>query len=435
MINKIIGLEDGEPPPLSIENNLLASNLINSNSLETNSLQNGILSINYLDKRDSKANEFFTISSTSDEFRNKYYPEASNNDWNSWQWQLKNRVHGLSKIEKIIKLSEDEKKAISLFENKFLVTMTPYYASLAKNSYIKKTVIPITKELIHSPEENFDPLGEDKDSPVPGIVHRYPDRVLLLVTKFCTSNCRYCTRSRIMRPNDKYRFKVNYWEKALNYIEQNKNIRDVLLSGGDPLIVVDNKIEYLLSRLRQIPHVEIIRIGTKAPVVLPQRITINLLRILKKYQPLYLSIHFTHPNEITPEVSQACNRLADYGIPLGSQTVLLAGINDNIKTMKTLFHNLLKIRVRPYYLYQCDPIVGSAHFRTPIEKGLEIINGLRGHTSGYAIPTFVIDAPDGGGKIPLLPNYVDSINENDIILKNYKGLLYKYPLNKKAKSK
>ena len=236
------------------------------------------------------------------------------------------------------------------------------------------------------------------------LVHRYPDRVLFLVTDFCSSYCRYCTRSHMIAGKGKSHASSD-WDEALKYIREHSEIRDVLLSGGDPLTLPDEKLRYLFSELRSIPHVEIIRIGTKVPVVLPQRITPALVRLLRKFHPLYISIHFTHPEEITPEVSQACNRLADAGIPMGSQTVLLKGINDDPGVFKTLMHELLKIRVRPYYLYQCDPVPGSAHFRTPVDKGIEIIRSLRGFTSGYAVPHFVIDAPGGGGKIPILPNY------------------------------
>jgi lysine 2,3-aminomutase len=263
---------------------------------------------------------------------------------------------------------------------------------------------------------------------IPGLVHRYPDRVLFLTTGFCSTYCRYCTRSRAVgETNGEYSFKVSYWEKAAQYIEANPNIRDCLLSGGDPLSIGDDKLEWLLKRLRSIKHLEFLRIGTKIPVVMPQRITKDLCRILKKYHPLWFSIHFTHPDELTPETEEACNRLADAGIPMGSQTVLLKGINDNIETMKPLMHGLLKLRVKPYYLYQCDPVSGSAHFRTSVESGLEIIRQLRGHTTGYAVPQFVVDAPGGGGKIPLLPDYVVGREGDDLLLTNFEGGIYRYP--------
>ncbi|MDH3964144.1 MAG: KamA family radical SAM protein, partial [Deltaproteobacteria bacterium] len=290
---------------------------------------------------------------------------------------------------------------------------------------LRRTVVPVGGEHLHSQGEAEDPLEEDHDSPVPGIVHRYPDRVLFFVTDFCSSYCRYCTRSRMVGHNKD--FKMEQWQRGIDYIKATPGVRDVLLSGGDPLTLPDEKLEWLLSRLRRIPHVELLRIGSKVPVVLPQRITAPLTRMLKRYHPIWMSIHFTHPDELTPESSQACERLADAGIPLGSQTVLLAGINDDVETMKRLVHGLLKIRVKPYYLYQCDPIWGSAHFRTPVEKGLEIIQGLRGHTSGYAVPTYAIDAPGGGGKIPLLTDYVVGREGDYLVLKNYEGRIFRYP--------
>ena len=311
------------------------------------------------------------------------------------------------------------------------VGITPYYASLLATDDpmhpLRRTVVPTMGEFNFTPEESIDPLGEDHHSPVPGLVHRYPDRVLFLVTGFCAAFCRYCTRSRVLGNTEDYRFDTTQWEHALRYIESNSEIRDVLLSGGDPLILSDDKLEWILSRLQQIPHVEFIRIGTKVPVVLPQRITPNLTRMLKKYHPLFISIHFTHPDELTPEVKQACARLADAGIPLGSQTVLLAGVNDDVETMKKLYHGLLKFRVRPYYLYQCDPIKGSKHFRTPVSKGLEIIKGLRGHTSGYAVPTFVIDTPNGGGKVPLLAGLCRMPEGDNLLLRNYEDKIFAYP--------
>ncbi|MDI6725520.1 MAG: KamA family radical SAM protein, partial [Smithellaceae bacterium] len=273
--------------------------------------------------------------------------------------------------------------------------------------------------------EKGDPLDEERHTPVPGIIHRYPDRVLFYATGQCATYCRYCTRSRLV--GQKQGASRVMWEQALDYIKTHKDIRDVLISGGDPLILPDDQLDLLLSQLRAIGHVEIIRIGTKAPVVLPQRITRRLLGILKRYHPLLMSIHVTHPDELTSEMKQACVRLADAGIPLGSQTVLLAGINDQTETMKLLFQELLRIRVKPYYLYQCDPIPGSAHFRTPVSRGLEIISHLRGYTTGYAVPTFVIDAPGGGGKIPLLPDYARGYEGTDLLLRNYEGEIYRYP--------
>ena len=364
-------------------------------------------------------------------FRNRFYPSISTSHWNDWHWQLRNRITTPDGLKHMVRLSEDESAAISCGMDALPVAMTPYYASLLDaldpQQALRRTVIPTMGEHLCSPGEAHDPLGEDKNSPVPGVVHRYPDRVLFLVTEFCSTYCRYCTRSRLVGKRRKTGFSPEYWENAIAYIESTPAVRDVLLSGGDPLTLSDNKLEYLLSRLRRIPHVEIIRIGTKIPVVLPHRITVSLTRMLGRYHPLWMSIHFTHPDELTSEVQDACTRLAGAGIPLGSQTVLLNGINDQVDTMKRLVHGLLRCRVRPYYLYQCDPILGSAHFRTPVEKGLEIIHGLRGHTSGYAVPHYVIDAPEGGGKIPLLPEYVMGRQGDDLLLRNYEGLTYRYP--------
>ena len=288
-------------------------------------------------------------------------------------------------------------------------------------------MVPVSNEYLRSPGEADDPLGEDRHSPVPGLVHRYPDRVLFLVTRFCSTYCRYCTRSRMVGSAPEYHFDRVRWERCIEYIEATPTVRDVLLSGGDPLTLADESLEWLIWRLRRIRHVEFIRIGTKVPAVLPQRITPALTRMLKRYHPLWMSIHCTHPDELTPEMAQACERLADAGIPLGSQTVLLAGINDQLETMRRLLHGLLQIRVKPYYLYQCDPITGSAHFRTPVQAGLDIIHGLRGHTTGYAVPTYVIDAPGGGGKIPLLPGYVAGRDDAGLLLKNFEGRYFRYP--------
>ncbi|HEX4297438.1 MAG TPA: KamA family radical SAM protein, partial [Devosia sp.] len=277
------------------------------------------------------------------------------------------------------------------------------------------------------PGEDPDPLGEEHDMVVPGLVHRYPDRVLFLTTGFCSTYCRYCTRSRMVgETNGEYSFSVSQWEKAAQYIEAHPEVRDCLLSGGDPLSIGDDKLEWLLTRLRSIKHLEFIRIGTKIPVVMPQRITLKLTRMLKRFHPLWMSVHFTHPDELTPETVEACGRLADAGIPLGSQTVLLKGINDSIEVMKPLMHGLLKARVKPYYIFQCDPVSGSAHFRTPVEKGLEIIRGLRGFTTGYAVPQFIIDAPGGGGKVSVGPDFLLGRDGDDILIRNFEGDTYRY---------
>lgn len=363
-------------------------------------------------------------------FRERFFPDASTGNWNSWQWQLSNSITTWEQLGKLFTLSDEEQRSAQN-QKRLPLRITPYYASLIDPDDpmqpIRRTMIPVVGELLVTPAEKADPLGEENQSPVPQLVHRYPDRVLFLTTGVCAAYCRYCTRSHAVSKKDKVHSGLSVWDAALEYIREHTQIRDVLLSGGDPLTMSDSRLEYLLSRLRLIPHVEIIRIGTKVPVVLPQRITPALVKMLRKYHPLLMSIHFTHPDEITPEVSFACNRLADAGLPLGSQTVLLKGINDHVETYRSLAQKLLKIRVKPYYLYQCDPIPGSSHFRTSVEKGLEIIRGLRGFTSGYAIPHFVIDAPGGGGKIPLLPDYVAERNQDGYVLRNYLGNAYLYP--------
>jgi lysine 2,3-aminomutase len=388
--------------------------------------------VEYKKSRSGKKNygiSRFPVSLRTATFRKRFFPEATSAEWNHWRWQLTNRISNLSQLERMIRLSDDERRALGRNGKLLPLATTPYYASLIDEDNpiqpLRRTVVPVSGEHLGSPGEAEDPLGEEHHSPVPGIVHRYPDRVLFLVTDFCSSYCRYCTRSRMVGQHGA--FKREQWQQGIDYIKATPVVRDVLLSGGDPLTLPDEKLEWLLSRLRGIPHVELLRIGSKVPVVLPQRITLDLTRMLKRYHPLWMSIHFTHPDELTPESSLACERLADAGIPLGSQTVLLAGINDDVETMKHLVHGLLKIRVKPYYLYQCDPILGSAHFRTPVEKGLEIIQGLRGHTTGYAVPTYAIDAPGGGGKIPLLPNYIVGRESDSLVLKNYEGRIFHYP--------
>ncbi len=370
------------------------------------------------------------ISPTSTKFRRRFFPGISSKEWNSWQWQVSHRIRHAKQIRAMLNLSPDEEQALDHIGDRLPLGVTPYYMSLLDandpNQGLRRSVIPTIHELTQGVGEADDPLGEEAQSPIPGLIHRYPDRVLFLVHDFCSTYCRYCTRSRVVGHGavfpDKKRF-----ERILDYIATHPAIRDVILSGGDPLLLSDERLEWLLSRLRQIPHVEMIRIGTKVPAVLPQRITPHLVRMLRRYHPVWMSLHFTHPDECTPETARACNMLADAGIPLGSQTVLLKGINDNVPTMKQLMHGLIKMRVRPYYLYQCDPISGSAHFRTPVDKGLEIISGLRGHTSGYAVPTFVIDAPGGGGKIPLMPNAVIDRDEQGLTLRNYQKRTFRYP--------
>ena len=373
-----------------------------------------------------------TISANTREFINKFYPEIIDEKWNDWHWQVANRIRTLEKLQLIVDLSESELEAIKSHNGPLPFAITPYYASLLSEKDakqpIRRTVVMTREENFLAPGEAVDPLGEEEDSPVPGIVHRYPDRVLFLTTGFCSVYCRYCTRSRMVGvPGGEAQYNIQQWGKAIEYIKSHPEIRDVLLSGGDPLTLADERLEWLLSNLRAIPHVEFIRIGTKVPVVLPQRITPKLVQMMRKYHPVWMSIHFTHPDEITPEVSDAVQRLADAGIPLGSQTVLLKGINDSVDVMKKLFHQLLKNRVKPYYMYQCDPVAGTSHFRTSVSKGIEIIAGLRGHTTGYAIPQYVIDAPGGGGKIPILPEYVQGRENGNLILKNFEGKLFSYP--------
>lgn len=363
-------------------------------------------------------------------FRKRFYPNVPDKDWNDWRWQVRNRVRKLEQMQGMLELSHSERQGLTEAGSMLPVGVTPYYMSLLDSADadqpLRKTVIPRAEEFLRTAGEADDPLGEDGHSPVPGLVHRYPDRVLLLALDFCSTYCRYCTRSRVvghgeLAPSEKR------LEAAFDYLRRTPQVRDVLISGGDPLALAEDRLDWILSRLRSIPHIEFIRIGTKMPAVLPQRITPQLTRMLRKYHPLWMSLHFLHPDECTPEAAKACARLADAGIPLGSQTVLLRGVNDSVDTMRSLVHKLLMMRVRPYYLYQCDPISGSAHFRTPVEKGLEIIQGLRGHTTGYAVPTFVIDAPGGGGKIPLQPEYFLSRDEDSVVLRNFEGNQFRYP--------
>jgi lysine 2,3-aminomutase len=373
----------------------------------------------------------FKDSPRAQAFRKHFYPEITTDEWHDWQWQFRNRITDVHTLSRMIWLSQEERFAMGSQEDSLPVAITPFYASLIDeidvSQPLRRMVVPVADESYCTADEDEDPLGEEHDSPVPGIVHRYPDRVLFLVTDSCATYCRYCTRSRIFGRHQKHLSNIDLWENAIAYIKKNPQIRDVLLSGGDPLTLSNSKLEWLLSRLKGISHVEMLRIGTKVPVVMPQRITTQLIYALKRFHPLWISIHVNHPDEITPEMSQACTRLANAGIPLGSQTVLLNKINDSVDTMKRLFHGLLKIRVKPYYLYQCDRIPGSSHFRTSVNTGLDLIKGLRGHTTGYAVPTYVIDAPGGGGKIPLLPEYVIGREGSHLILRNYQGRIFHYP--------
>lgn len=364
------------------------------------------------------------------EFRNRFFPGITSQQWNDWRWQIGHRIVSLPQLERFMMLSESEREALNGQCGTLPFAITPYYASLLNPfdsaSPLRRTVIPVVDEQVQSEGESEDPLHEDNDSPIDGLVHRYPDRVLFIATDYCSTYCRYCTRSRMVGRRDLGSFTTDEWKRKIEYIAERKEIRDVLMSGGDPLTLSDGRLELLLSQLRAIPHVEIIRIGTKVPAVLPQRITSGLVKMLKRFHPVWISIHFTHPDELTAETRQACDRLADAGIPLQSQTVLLSGINDDITVLKQLFHGLLKIRVRPYYLYQCDPIEGSAHFRTPVRRGVEIIEGLRGYTTGFAVPLYVIDAPGGGGKIPVMDQHIVGRKGEILTLKNYKGKMYNY---------
>ncbi|MFO7675151.1 MAG: KamA family radical SAM protein [bacterium] len=363
-------------------------------------------------------------------FRLAHWPQATAQQWNDWRWQWRNRVRTATELARIVRLSADEEAAVGAQGRGLPLSITPYYASLLDpddpGQPLRRTVVPTAAELVTAPGETGDPLAEDADSPVPGLVHRYPDRVLFLVTGACAVYCRYCTRSRLVGGR-RHCFGPANWEAALDYIARTHQVRDVLLSGGDPLTMPGERLEWLLGRLQAIPHVEVVRIGTKVPVVLPQRVTAALCRMLRRHHPVWMSIHFTHPDELTPETAQACARLADAGVPLGSQTVLLKGVNDDVATLRRLFTTLMRIRVRPYYLYQCDPIAGSAHFRTPVARGIEMIRGLRGHISGYAVPHYVVDAPGGGGKIPLLPQYTAGREGGDLVLVNYEGRQFRYP--------
>jgi lysine 2,3-aminomutase len=352
-------------------------------------------------------------------------------DWQDWTWQLKNRITTQEQLEKFMTLTADEKAGCAHANQKLALAITPYFFNLIDrndpNCPIRKQVIPRAGELVLSEGEMLDSLDEDGHSPVPGLVHRYPDRVLFLVTDRCAAYCRYCTRSRLVSNAQDYNFHPEY-EQGLRYIEAHPEIRDVLLSGGDPLLLSDKKLEHLISRLRAIKHVEFIRIGSRIPVFLPQRITPELCEIFKKYGPIWLSIHVNHPKEATAELKAACERLSFAGVPLGNQSVLLAGVNDDVEVMKALVHRLLRMRVRPYYLYQMDLITGGAHFKVDVRKGLEIIRGLRGHTTGYAVPQYVIDAPGGGGKVPMNPDYVEKITDDEVVFRNYEGTRFSYPL-------
>ena len=355
---------------------------------------------------------------------------VTDQEWNDHKWQLKNRISSLPQLEKHLNLSEDERNGVILSGTKLAMSITPHFFNLVDRDDpdcpIRRQVIPRVEETITSPYELSDPCGEDSNMPVPGLVHRYPDRVLFLVTDRCASYCRYCTRSRVVSGAGDQTLETNY-EAAFQYLEKHTEVRDVLLSGGDPLLFSDSKLEKILSRLRSIKHIEFLRIGSRIPIFLPQRITPELCRMLQKYHPLFVSVHVNHPRELTSEVKEGLECLANHGIPLGNQSVLLRGVNDNVETMKALTHKLLMCRVRPYYLYQLDLIQGSSHLQVPVAKGLQIIEGLRGHTTGYSIPQYVIDAPGGGGKVPINPDYIIQRNSERVVIRNFEGKTFEYP--------
>lgn len=354
---------------------------------------------------------------------------ATPDEWNDWHWQIKNRITTYEQLVKYIELQPEEEAVFKDKAFSFRMAITPHYLSLIDQSNpfdpIRLQAIPRIAESHISSSDMADPLSEDADAPVPGMTHRYPDRVLLLLTDQCAMYCRHCTRRRKAGENDAPMPKDNV-DKALDYIKEHKEVRDVILSGGDPLTLSDERLDDILNKLSKIEHIEIVRLGTRTPVVLPQRFTDSLLEILKKYKFVWLNTHFNHPNELSEDSCKALAKIAETGIPMGNQSVLLKGINDNVDVMKALVHKLVKNRVRPYYIYQCDLSEGISHFRTPIAKGIEIIESLRGHTSGLCVPTYVVDAPGGGGKIPVMPNYVISQMPGRVILRNYEGFITSY---------
>ena len=358
------------------------------------------------------------------------YKDVNPLDWEDWHWQLKHRIRTRDELAQAIKLGPQEEEGLKKAAGRLSLAITPYWATLMDpdnpDCPLRRQAVPVISESVVGPHEMIDPCAEDRDSPVPHLVHRYPDRVLLLATEHCALYCRHCTRRRLVGESRQEPYAADRFDAAIEYIKSDRKIRDVLISGGDPFVLEDEEIENLIQRLRAISHVEFLRLGTRVPVTLPQRISEKLVSMLKKYSPLWVSIHFNHPREITKRCRIACDMLSDAGIPLGSQSVLLKGINDRPYIMKRLMHELLQIRVRPYYIYQCDPVRGTQHFRTPVAVGINIMEKLRGHTSGYAIPTYVIDGPGGGGKIPVGPNYILSQAKGKYVLRNYKGKIYTY---------
>ncbi|HZK88157.1 MAG TPA: lysine 2,3-aminomutase [Anaerovoracaceae bacterium] len=357
------------------------------------------------------------------------FKDVTQEQWNDWTWQVENRLTTVEEISQVVNLTDQEKKDIEKVMDGFRVGITPYYASLMDpddpRCPVRMQAVPTLAETLRGDADMLDPLHEDEDSPAPGLTHRYPDRVLFLITDQCSMYCRHCTRRRLAGENDGARSREDI-DKCIEYIRNTPQVRDVLLSGGDCLCVSDEVLEYILTELRKIPHVEIIRLGSRTPVVMPQRITDELCAMLKKFHPVWLNTHFNHIKEMTPEAEEALRKLADAGIPLGNQSVLLRGVNDCPHIMRELVHALVKNRVRPYYIYQCDLSLGIEHFRTPVSAGIAIIEALRGHTSGYAVPTFVVDAPGGGGKIPVMPQYLISQSPGKVILRNYEGVITTY---------
>jgi len=357
------------------------------------------------------------------------WKDVTDEQWNDWHWQIENRITDVEHLKKVINLTAQEEKDILEVSKNFRMGITPYYASLMDvddpRCPVRMQAVPVIAENHRSDADMLDPLHEDEDSPAPGLTHRYPDRVLFLITDQCSMYCRHCTRRRLAGETDGARSMEDI-DKCIEYIRNTPVVRDVLLSGGDCLLVEDDVLEYIISNLRAIPHVQIVRLGSRTPVVCPQRITEDLANMLKKYHPIWLNTHFNHPKEVTPEAQEACRKLADAGIPLGNQSVLLRGVNDCPHIMRDLVQDLVRNRVRPYYIYQCDLSLGIEHFRTSVAAGIEIIEGLRGHTSGYAVPTFVVDAPGGGGKIPVMPQYIISQSPDRVILRNYEGVITTY---------
>jgi len=371
-----------------------------------------------------------TVATKRDWRQIELWKDVADEQWNDWMWQLTHTIQTVDDLKRVVNLTPEEEEGVRISTQTIPLNITPYYASLMDSDDPRDPVrmqsVPLSSEMVRTKYDMEDPLHEDADSPVPGLTHRYPDRVLFLVTNQCSMYCRYCTRRRFSGQIGMGVPKKQL-DACIDYIRRTPEVRDVLLSGGDGLLINDRVLEYILSSLREIEHVEIVRIGTRAPVVFPQRITENLCKILNKYHPVWLNTHFNHPKEITPEAKKACEMLANAGVPLGNQAVILAGINDCPNTMKKLVQDLVKIRVRPYYIYQCDLSEGIGHFRAPVSKGIEIIEHLRGHTSGYAVPTFVVDAPHGGGKIPVSPNYIISQASDKVVLRNFEGVITSYP--------